>query len=135
MEIRSLGRYEISGELGRGSMEVVYRAHDPIIDRPVALKTVILPDSLAASEREQFLKRFFQEARATFQLAKKSTLFAFCAYNRTSDKMYYVKYIARGDPPGRPRTTSTCLGLDKPLRKRLPARLSPDVVWRASGAG
>jgi serine/threonine-protein kinase len=65
---RTLGRYEIRGEIGRGNMGVVYRAHDPVIDRPIALKTVILPESISEAERDTFLKRFFQEARTAGKL-------------------------------------------------------------------
>jgi serine/threonine protein kinase len=54
--------------MGRGTMGVVYRGHDPVIDRPVALKTVILPPSLSDEERDVFLKRFFLEARIAGKL-------------------------------------------------------------------
>src|SRR5690349_21479899 len=39
------GRYEVIGEIGRGGMAVVYRAYDPALDRPIALK--LLPPELA----------------------------------------------------------------------------------------
>jgi len=68
VNIAALGRYQILRELGRGSMGVVYGAHDPVIDRPVAIKTVILPESISAAERETFLNRFFHEARAAGKL-------------------------------------------------------------------
>ena len=49
--------------LGRGAMGVIYRAHDPVIDRTVALK-LVRADLLEGEEREEFLARFRQEAQA-----------------------------------------------------------------------
>jgi serine/threonine-protein kinase len=68
MSITALGRYQIREEIGRGNMGVVYRGHDPVIDRPVALKTIVLPESTKEGERQAFLERFFQEARTAGKL-------------------------------------------------------------------
>lgn len=59
------GRYEIIEELGKGSMGVVYRAHDPQIDRTIALK-VLREDRVTS---EAFVQRFLKEARAIGRLS------------------------------------------------------------------
>ncbi len=58
------GRYEISGELGRGAMGVVYRAMDPVIGRNVAVKTIRLSEEGTGLSRPELLTRFQTEARA-----------------------------------------------------------------------
>ena len=60
---RSIGRYRIQGLLGAGAMGEVYRAHDPSIDRLVAIK-VLRPELITGSGAEQLLARFRREARA-----------------------------------------------------------------------
>jgi serine/threonine protein kinase len=60
---RSIGRYRIETLLGTGAMGEVYRAHDPAIDRLVAIK-VVRPELVAGSGGEQLLERFRREARA-----------------------------------------------------------------------
>ncbi|MBL8527712.1 MAG: serine/threonine protein kinase [Burkholderiales bacterium] len=62
-----LGRYRVEGELGRGAMGVVYRAVDPLLERPVAVKTVNLSE--AGDAAAEFDARFQQEAKAAARLA------------------------------------------------------------------
>jgi serine/threonine-protein kinase len=59
------GRYEVMEELGKGAMGVVYSAHDPQIDRIVALKA-LRSDYV---DDDYFVQRFFKEAVAIGRLS------------------------------------------------------------------
>jgi serine/threonine-protein kinase len=61
-KLKQLGRYRIVSELGRGAMGIVYRAEDPLLNRTVAIKCIILMDDPAV--RADYEARFFQEAKA-----------------------------------------------------------------------
>src|SRR5215469_196714 len=62
--LTKLGKYEITGELGSGAMGVVYRAEDPRLGRPVALKTT----NAEVANNPNLLKRFYREAQAAAKL-------------------------------------------------------------------
>lgn len=59
------GRYQIVSELGRGSMGVVYEAHDPQINRRIALK-VLREDRVTSDD---YVQRFLKEATAIGRLS------------------------------------------------------------------
>ena len=63
-EVRQVGRYRILELLGRGGMATVFKAHDPGIDRIIAIK--FLHASLC--EDEEYRTRFLREARAAGML-------------------------------------------------------------------
>lgn len=64
-QVRQAGRYQILELIGRGGMATVYKAHDPGIDRTIAIK--FLHASLC--EDEQYRGRFLREARAAGMLS------------------------------------------------------------------
>jgi len=65
---QTIGRYEIISELGHGAMGSVYRAHDPTMDRTVAIKT-ILAAALSGPLAQEYRERFIREARAAGRLS------------------------------------------------------------------
>lgn len=91
MQPTALGRYQVTSILGRGNMGVVYRGHDPVIDRPVALKSVVLPESISDEEKRVFLERFFLEARAAGKLTHPNVVIT---YDAATDESTGIPFIA-----------------------------------------
>jgi hypothetical protein len=61
----AIGRFSVLGELGRGGYGLVYRAFDPTLERPVAVK--LLRDEVADGPARE---RLVREARAVARLGK-----------------------------------------------------------------
>ncbi|WP_328537160.1 serine/threonine-protein kinase [Streptomyces sp. NBC_00344] len=62
------GRYRLVGRLGHGGMGTVWRAHDEIVDRDVAVKEPRVPDHVPARERDTVYLRMQREARAAARI-------------------------------------------------------------------
>jgi hypothetical protein len=60
-----IGKYRVLERIGRGGMGMIFKAHDPVLDRPVALK-VISPD---VEVTDELRARFFREAQACARLS------------------------------------------------------------------
>jgi serine/threonine protein kinase/TfoX/Sxy family transcriptional regulator of competence genes len=68
-----IGRYKVLGELGRGSMGIVYLAEDPALKREVAIKLV----HRGTIAQEDVLARFRQEAEISARLNHPNVIMVF----------------------------------------------------------
>src|SRR5438477_172042 len=66
---QAIGRYEVIKTIGKGAMGVVYKARDPLLDRVVAVKTIMSPQSQGRRVRSAFLERFQREAKAAAKMS------------------------------------------------------------------
>ncbi|MBN1629239.1 MAG: serine/threonine protein kinase [Thermoleophilia bacterium] len=67
--VRTLGPYEIRSKLGRGVAAVFWRAYDPVLEREVALREVVIPFDLDPSVRSEFVDGFLQRGRMAAKLS------------------------------------------------------------------
>src|SRR6476646_9773519 len=66
---KTIGRYEVIKTIGKGAMGVVYKARDPLLDRTVAVKTIMSPQQQGRRVRSAFLERFQREAKAAAKMS------------------------------------------------------------------
>lgn len=91
-----IGKYEILGTLGRGSMGLVYKARDPEIGRIVAIKTLRRPASQNAADFERTVDRFRIEAKSAGNLRHPNIITVF-DISREGDMPYLVMDYVEGE--------------------------------------
>jgi tetratricopeptide (TPR) repeat protein/predicted Ser/Thr protein kinase len=96
----TIGRYRVTGELGRGGMGVVYRAHDPTLDRTVAIKLV--RPTRADSEARARLAR---EARVLARLSHPNVVEVF-EIGEHEGQLFIAMELVRGRDLGRWRAAA-----------------------------
>jgi eukaryotic-like serine/threonine-protein kinase len=92
MAMTRVGRYEILETIGQGAMGAVYKARDPLMDRVVALKT-ILGAVLTGPEAAEFRERFFREARAAGRLSHPGIVTVYDVGERDGTPFLVMEYI------------------------------------------
>ncbi len=84
--IGHIGRYALKYQLGEGGLGTVFAAHDPLLSRLIAVKTLNV--EVPESERESFNALFINEARAAGGLSHPHIVTVFDA--GISDKRAYI---------------------------------------------
>ncbi len=115
-----IGRYQVLERVGKGGMGVLYRGIDPVLDREVAIKVMLMDFS---EDTEQMRPRFYREAQAAAKLQHSNivTIFEFAEDHNTP---YIVMEFLRG--------TSLADRMSSPLPLTLDDKLN--VVSQLLGA-
>lgn len=90
--LEKIGRFKILEELGRGGMAVVYKAYDPNINRPLAIK-VLLEERCANKE---YRSRFLAEAKAAGLLSHPNIVTIY-DIGEVNDRPYIVMELLEGE--------------------------------------
>lgn len=92
---KKIGKYEVLGVAGRGAMGTVYLAHDPFIDRKVAVKLCSIVDTDEAAA--QIARRmFFNEAQAAGSLDNSNILRIYDAGDSDGQPYIVMEYVEGG---------------------------------------
>jgi serine/threonine protein kinase len=128
----SIGRYRILEELGAGGGGRVFKAHDPRLDRIVAIKVLDLPSRKGAADSEQF-RRFLREAKAAARLQHPGIV---TVYDHDTDPESGATFLVMEYVPG--RSLHQILQAEKRLSLGRTAAIASQVaraLHAAHGAG
>ncbi|WP_243793139.1 serine/threonine-protein kinase [Saccharopolyspora gloriosae] len=117
------GRYEVTGELGRGGMGVVWRARDTRIGRDVAIKQLHVPEGLPAAERHVLEERLMQEVRVAGRLSDPGVVTVHDVFSENGATFIVMELVD-------PVTLSDVVGPQRPM----PAAQVADLALRVLSA-
>jgi serine/threonine-protein kinase len=91
--IGHIGRYALKYRIGEGGLGTVYAAHDPLLSRLIAIKTLNL--EISAEQRSAFNALFLNEARAAASLSHPNIVTVFDA-GVSDNKAYIAMELLKG---------------------------------------
>src|SRR5918999_3001766 len=115
------GRYRLTTVVGRGGMGTVWRAHDELLDRDVAVKEVLLPPGLEAAERDILYQRTFREARASARLSHPGVVTVHDVVREDGRPWIIMQFVQA-------RPLQEIIDQDGPLRPRRVAEIGLQVL-------
>ena len=115
------GRYRLVSELGSGGMGTVWRAHDEVLGREVAVKEVVFPHGLTEAEREVLRERTRREARAAARLDHPSAVTVFDVVEEDGAPYLVMELVEA-------RTLADVVRADGPLSPQRTAQVGLDLL-------
>jgi len=91
MTPEQIGRYKIIAKIGQGAMGEVYRAHDSVLNREVAVKTI----TAGRGEDETLRKRFQREAQSAAQLSHPNIVKVF-EFGEENEQLFMAMELLEG---------------------------------------
>ena len=91
MQIDQIGKYKIVGKIGQGAMGEVYKAHDAVLNRMVAIKTI----TADLGSDETLRKRFQREAQSAARLNHPNIITVY-DYGEEQGKIYMAMELLEG---------------------------------------
>ena len=93
---KQIGKYEIRRTLGKGAMGMVYEGFDPVIERKVAIKT-ILAEYLDSGDMTEAVARFKREAQAGGRLQHPGIVAVYEYGNASDGTAFMVTEYVEGE--------------------------------------
>ena len=91
-DLDKIGKYNITAKIGQGAMGEVFKAHDPILNRFVAIKTM----SAAIGADDELRKRFLREAQSAARLNHPNIITLF-DFGEDQGKIYMAMELLEGN--------------------------------------
>jgi len=127
------GRYTVLGEVGGGAMGVVYAAHDPQLDRKIALK-VLRRAAAASSDDETARIRMQREAQAMARLSHPNVVTIYDVGTHEGQTFVAMEFVAgqtlRQWQTGRSRTWREVIAVFLAAGRGLSAAHAAGLVHR-----
>jgi serine/threonine-protein kinase len=91
MQLEQVGKYKIIGKIGQGAMGEVYKAHDAVLNRMVAIKTI----NADLGADQSLRKRFEREAQSAARLNHPNIITVY-DYGEERQKIYMAMELLEG---------------------------------------
>src|SRR5262245_48572423 len=89
----SIGRYQITGNLGFGAMGAVYKSFVPLTKRPLAIKTCRLDIPRTSPQYRSFIDRFQHEAQISGTLSHPGIVTLFDLGEENGDPFFAMEFV------------------------------------------